>query len=237
MNSHRMSAKLDATNCGSDRVGFVPRLLVGALAVFACFHFLMIGLLVAPLNPIRLQLNDLIASYTGSALQQTWTLFAPTPINDERGLLIRAVLEDPATGERTITQWTDISTSMVAASQRSRFFPPRDSRLVLNGLALLGWRDPYAERVRDRLTESGQLEPSSDVPALALSELQLVENASQMFARFTTLKATDVWGPNVIAVQPRIVVHKFPGFSERTSEELGEIQVIELEWLDADKED
>ena len=227
----------------------VLRLGVVAAAALLLFHLFAITVHAGPISPIKISAASVVDPYIGNTFVQTWTLFAPNPLNDERGLLVRATQRDAVTGETTMTEWTDISTSVVARSQRTRFFSPRESRLIMNLSGMANWKEPYAERLRDRMealdsTEAtapvvegasdsaAQLTPvTPDVPFVSPHEESFRADSRAMFGRYATLKAIELWGDDINAVEVRFVVHRFPPFSQRDSDAIGEVIPVDLGWF------
>lgn len=215
---------------------------VGVLAVLlgAVFllHFAVTALVVGPVNPISLQFGREINSYTGRMFQQTWTLFAPTPINDERGLLIRARLRDEQ-GLLLETEWHDITSGPIDRIHEQRLFPPRHSRIISNGIQLLGWRDPVVDRIREQLIVQPMEDaddPRSRFP-FSPAEERYLESMEEILRQIATVHARDRWGDGVEAVQVRLAVNEFPPFSRRREpDSADDISVTDFEWLMVEQE-
>jgi len=222
--------------------------VVGVVA-FLVFHLFAITVYAGPINPVDITTAPVVDRYIGNSLVQTWTLFAPNPLNDERGLLIRAVVRDPVSGELVTTEWTDISTDVIARSQRSRFFAPRESRHLMNLTGMANWREPFADRLRDRTEEIAEYATAQgdadgaaalgpvtpDVPFLSPMEEEFHKDAHAMYGQYASIKAVELWGDQVNAIEVRFVVHRFPPFSQRHSNEIGHITPIDLGWFDVNE--
>lgn len=215
---------------------------VGA-AVFSV-HFAMTFLFVAPLNPVSLDHNNLVNHYMAPLFQQNWQLFAPNPVNEERGLLVRARVRR-ADGAITETAFHDFTSPLITDLHATRLFPPRKSRMVSNTMQLLGFRDPIADRLRRRIDDlradeliDGAGAPGDDAAReplpLSPSEQHVYRTAVEVLRSVATEAARERWGDGVVEIQVRIVVHQFPPFSRRGDDPgVGELVVQDVEWMRA----
>lgn len=96
-------------------------------------------------------------------------------------------------------------------------------------MQLLTWRDPVAERIRERVQD----DDAGQNPDLLLpSEEQVLEEADLLTRRFLCREALDRWGGTVRAVQARLVVNEFPPYSRRTEPNSeGDVEVRDLPWM------
>lgn len=197
--------------------------LVLALSV----HVALTILLASPPNPAQLALSDALTAYQRPHFQQNWQLFAPTPISDERILLVRARVR----GEQAdrVTGYVDITSPDLATSHALRFLAPKTPRVGLNLVQLLTWRDPIAQRLRDRV----QLDDTSENPDLLLpSEEMVLQEADLLVHRYLCRAASDRWGTAVSDVQARLVVNEFPPYSRRTEPNSeGDVTIRDLPWM------
>jgi hypothetical protein len=97
--------------------------LAGGLAAALAMHFLVTALFVGPLNPIKLAWGDEITSYMTPYFEQNWSLFAPDPISEERGMLVRARVTDDNGTVRT-TEFADITNPPIKAFTTTGSFRP-----------------------------------------------------------------------------------------------------------------
>lgn len=198
-------------------------LLIVGLSIHVAFTIL----LASPPNPAQLALSGALTAYQRPHFQQNWQLFAPTPISDERILLLRARLGDH--GAEHITEYIDITSPDVASTHTLRFLAPKTARIGLNLVQLLTWRDPVAQRLRDRVEPDGRAEN----PDLLLpNEQTVLEEADQLMRRYLCRAAVDRWGETVHDVQARLVVNEFPPYSRRTEPDSeGEVEIRDLPWM------
>lgn len=217
-----------------------PATVVLAILLVVMFigHFAITALSVGPVNPVALRFEREIGWYTGSMFQQAWTLFAPTPINDERGLLVRARVRGEEGGVFE-TEWYDITSGPISRIHEQRIFPPRYSRIISNGIQLMGWRHPVVDRLRERLAIQpiqGGDDLRLDVP-LVPGEERFVDVMREILRQIATVHARDRWGENVEEVQVRLLVNLFPPFSLRHEpDSANDISVTDFEWLTVEQE-
>jgi hypothetical protein len=190
-------------------------------------HAALTILLASPPNPAQLALSDALTAYQRPHFQQNWQLFAPTPISDERILLLRARVGDGNAAR--VTDYVDITSPDLATTHELRFVAPKTARIGLNLVQLLTWRDPIAQRIRDRVERDG----GSENPDLLLpSEETVLEEADQLVQRYLCQAAADRWGPTAQDVQARLVVNEFPPYSRRTEpNSTGDVEIRELPWM------
>lgn len=207
------------------------------------FHFTMTFLYVAPINPISLDLNAQISYYMEPLFQQNWRLFAPNPVSEERGMLVRARIKQ-VDGNILETEFYDFTSPLVEDIHSVRLFPPRRTRLVASIFQFLGFHDPIADRLRSRI-DSLRIEEfidkdgnirEEDFESLPLTAGEEAANltAIELMQKVATEAAKDQWKGDILEIQIRIVVNQFPPFSERHSgERVGQLVVQDLEWIEA----
>ncbi|MFF5625210.1 DUF5819 family protein [Microbacterium sp. NPDC012755] len=104
-----------------------PTWWVKLIAFVAClltlWHVFASFLWIAPYSALReIPTQDVLASYMLPMFGQSWSVFAPEPINGDYHFNVRAVIEKD--GEEVETGWvsaTDVELSMI----RYNLFPPR----------------------------------------------------------------------------------------------------------------
>jgi hypothetical protein len=204
-------------------------------------HFAATLLAVGPMNPVKLAHGASAHSYLDPYFAQTWNLFAPDPINDERGLMVRAELADAS---RTVTAWTDITNQNIERLYHNRLLPPRNSRLVSNGLAMVIATDPVADKLREHEKEktptgetktgkAGEDRRTVSLEQLTEAERRYQERALSFMQSLASAEARQLWGPRIARVQLRLVVHEFPRYSQRERwREIGSIETFDLAWQD-----
>lgn len=201
-------------------------------------HFLASALHVGPINPVQVRTQKYTQGWLLPYFEQTWTLFAPDPISEDRGMLARFRCEDG-----TVTKWVDVTTRHIRTTQQTRFFPARNSRLVSNGSTLLTSNDPIAERLRARepveepATEDARAggDDGAAVP-LSAAEKHIRERGLQFLSGYALREAPDACADSSTAVQLRMVQHLFPPFSQRHKwDETGEVNETDFKWVMTDE--
>jgi hypothetical protein len=174
--------------------------------------------LAGPVTPIKFDLGPVV-SLLNPHLSQNWQLFAPDPIIDERGVVARV----RCGGEET--DWADISSSAIARTQSSWFFPDRESRIVSNALVERFAQDDISKRLQTRGKED--LVPSDDGTQ---------RRAERVLARYAALRvpcasAFDL-DDEPSAVQLRYVVQPLTPWSKRSdgSARAGP-RITDSEWI------
>ncbi len=164
--------------------------------------------------------QDTLSSYMIPMFGQSWSVFAPEPINGDYLLKVRAIL--PKDGQEQTTDWVDataVETSMI----RHNLFPPRagigagelasefkgkwdaltaDHKVIV-GLSYFTGGD-WPVRLNDKLQSYGA--PTLIAPYLA-SENTVIKYATQV--------ARAVWGNSVIRIQFQVSRQNVVPFEDR----------------------
>lgn len=186
--------------------------------------------LAGPKTPITFALYPAVASYMHPHFPQNWNLFAPDPVNEERGVLARFECTSGAT-----TEWVNVTERGVQSVQRSRLFPSRESRIVSNGMIMRFREDDVLARVDERRTGSGDPGPATDAVLDPLREAVAKDQADveRLLARYALVRAgSSCPKAGVEQVQLRYVFHAFPGWSGRDDlEAVGEVSTVDSAWV------
>jgi hypothetical protein len=202
------------------------KVFVGALAVLAIGHSLLIGLWVVPANPVRDAVGtDRLSAYVNPWFQQSWSVFAPTPRRADESFAIRALRVDPHTGKKRVTAWFDITRD---DGNRQTLNPARiesaPHRLAgdLNGAVAtfnLAQQDLVQDRLADPLSpdlRKALLDPDvGPVPARPAAVTAYLRN-DEMAVRFATMYAAAQWGGRIEQVQYRLGHREVPPYAGRT---------------------
>lgn len=160
----------------------------------------MAMVLAGPLTPIKFDVGG-AASMLNPYFSQNWQLFAPDPVSDERGVIARFECNGDA------TDWKDITSHATVRTQASRFFPPRESRIVSSAVLQRFAEDDLTERLSKK--HKGDLAPPDP---------RLRHQAEEVLARYAALTVgcgRDDQRPT--AVQLRYVTKALPPWSQRGS--------------------
>jgi hypothetical protein len=175
----------------------------------------MAMVLAGPLTPIKFDVGG-AASLLNPYFSQNWQLFAPDPVSDERGVVARLRCGGEA------TSWKDITSRAIVRTQASRFFPPRESRIVSNAVLQRFAQDDLTER----LSEKHKAELAPPDPRVQLQ-------AEEVLARYAALTVgcgRDDQQPT--AVQLRYVTKPLPPWSQRgTAPPDAQPSFIDSRWI------
>ncbi|WP_298041356.1 DUF5819 family protein [uncultured Microbacterium sp.] len=194
------------------------------MGLFVIWHIFATFLWVAPASPLREVVpKSALRGYMSPLFGQSWSVFAPSPINGDYYLDIRAQVKN-GDGDESVTDWvraTDVETSWI----RHNLTPPRSAGLAVDvtrglyteykdldessqELVGLNWhKDAWNERLAERLTAE-----SSNAPDKYLE-------AEERVAAYATQVAYAVWGDDVDKVQFRVSRQAVIPFSQRNNPE------------------
>ena len=212
------------------RLPRAARLLALLLVLVVGVHTALVATWAAPNNEIRQTIGAAnLRSYILPVFEQNWSIFAPNPRRTAVAFEVRAMVEDPATGETVTTDWVDL-VAAEDAMVRGNPFAPRmasSSRRVADRLHSAvrrlndeqrGWIEANyvttpIEQLRDRLTAV-----EGDAPANA-AQVDNYMVANEAATSLATAFAEHYWEGEVIHVQYRSStrpVPSYPNEDERT---------------------
>ena len=193
--------------------------LVTAWHVFASF------LWIAPVTPLReLVPGNLLTSYMIPWYGQSWSVFAPEPINGDYRFKVRAVLIDEA-GVETETDWV-VTTDVELALSRHNLLPPRAAGLGTHQSSLL--KSAYDQLSDEQRTTAALNYFDGDAwlgrMQAAMNEQGADENVVVRYIvqeRYSDAYATQVaraiWGDSVARVQYQAARQSIVPFAERNN--------------------
>lgn len=178
-----------------------------------------------------------IESYVEPYFYQNWQLFAPAPLVQERGILLRAEVIDED-GDRQVTEFEDITSRYVDSIHKTRLFPPRVARVIPSLFQLLTYEDPILSRFIEAVASQGEdIElgvhlDNANPFGLGKDFQEQNPTSYAIIQSFARLEAESAWGPNVSRVQLRFVYAAPTPFSQRAEVDRdADIQVWDSEWL------
>jgi hypothetical protein len=187
------------------------------LTVVAAFGSCAV-VLAGPVTPIKFDVGA-VAALLNPHLSQNWQLFAPDPISDERGVVAKLRCGDEDTG------WVDISSSSIARTQSSRFFPDRESRIISNALVERFGQDDITKRLATK-------DESDLVPADEASKRRAEQVLARYAARVAGCPSSDSAGRRPSAVKLRYVTRSLAPWSKRGDETAkGDPRVLDSDWI------
>jgi hypothetical protein len=186
---------------------------LAGLGVVGCFSMAAL-VLSGPVTPIKFDVGP-AAAVLNPHLSQSWQLFAPDPISDERGVVARMRCAGGVTG------WKDISSAPIARTQGSRFFPPRESRVLSNAIVERFAHDDITKRLEEK--KRSALLPADDAAA---------RRAEHVLARYAVRVAPCPKGDTADRVQLRYVTRDIPAWSKRsTGAGRVEAAITDSDWI------
>lgn len=221
-------------HCSSEQVLLAAA--VGTVVTCLAFHFTMVVLYNARPNPIKLRHRDFIGSYMDPLFTQDWHLFSPAPINFDIILLLRARLRGEH-GQLVETRWVDITTPLLDRLHRRRLSAV-GSLTHIHAYTLLARGPSPAYREFHELMCRGDVAASlcEDDPPLLRAQRHLAE---RLTVRVASAHARHLFGGrDIVAVQVRTVVSRFPRFSERhTPGASSKLTVADSPWMPFERVD
>lgn len=176
-------------------------------AVFTAWHIFASFLWIAPYSPLREVVpGNMLSSYMIPMFGQSWSVFAPEPINGDYKFKVRAIIDSD--GETVTTDWIDateveismiqyklftpragIQSSEVSSQVKGAFDKLTDDHKVIAGLNY--FKDDWSNRLEEKMKSYGS-------PKLVD---EYIEKEQQALA-YATQVAYAMWGEkNVIQVQ------------------------------------
>lgn len=194
----------------------MKRSLLTAAGLSLVSGFGLCALTVAgPVTPIQFDVGP-VANLLNPHFSQNWQLFAPDPISDERGVVARLRCSD---GE---TEWFDISSASIAATQSSRFFPSRESRIISNALIERFGQDNLTKRLAE-----------NDRADLVETNDRAQRRAERVLARYAArVGSCSSSSSDPEAAQLRYVIRSLPPWSKRGDRSaFGEAKTLDSKWI------
>lgn len=208
--------------------------LIWTLAVLAAVHSVLIMIWVMPDNPLRAAVGpERLSSYINPYFEQSWSIFAPTPLRGGENVQIRAYVGDYKAGTGKATQWYDITAkeddkieyllnpSRIHSATRRLGGDMNSLVIKLNKNQRLLVQGDYVGSPRTdlRRTDLGKSDLRRDLLKASTGgsagTIAPYLRTDEMLTRFVTLYATARWGKNVTEIQFR-VGHRFvPNYSVR----------------------
>lgn len=199
-------------------------------ALLTAWHMFATFLWIAPSNELRKAVpNDALRSYMLPMFGQSWSVFAPKPVDGDYSFEVRASTSEKAGGEYA-TEWVNASTKEMSMIHHN-LFPPRaalaadhlaskyrTSWLKLNdeqkkAVELSYFKgDDWSERMDNRVTKL-QTSNSKNSQRQTKEFLDLEERASA----YATQIARATWGDEVKSVQFRVGRQGVVPFEQRNN--------------------
>jgi hypothetical protein len=206
--------------------------VIAGLCLLLSFHFLVVVAHNSPPNPVKMRHALFINNYVNSFFAQDWHLFSPSPISYDVVLLVKSRIRHRATGEVTETDWVDITTPLLERMHEARF-SSLGSLVHIHVHTLLQRNlSPGINEYMRRFCEDNPDSPNcnGETPEARARN----ENANRLMTRVASAHAHKLYGAShdVRQVKVRILINKFPRFSQRAQpNEQGEFGYRDFEWM------
>lgn len=218
------------------------RIALAIVALVTAWHIFASFLWIGPPTPLRQVVpGTLLTQYMIPWLGQSWSVFAPEPINGDYDLKIRAVLADKD-GAEIATEWI----SAVDAEQKMlvhNLFPPRASALaVKQASALKGAWDALTPE-QQKIAELNYFKGDDWLGRMqvAMNEANSQKNPMVVATYIVQERYTDayavqaaraVWGKSVVRVQYMTSRQNIIPFAERNNPnaKLPPLQFANMGW-------
>lgn len=183
-------------------------ILVG---LFTAWHIAASFLWIGPVTPLRdLVPGNALSQYMLPMFGQSWSVFAPAPINGNYEFQVRAVLADES-GTEITTEWVSASDAELTM-QRHNLFPPRASNLALQQASKLKRAWDALTPEQQEVTELNYFKNDDWLGRMqiALNEVNENKNTAAVVAYIVQERYSDayavqvaraVWGDSVVRVQ------------------------------------
>lgn len=204
--------------------------------VMTAWHVAASFLWIAPAGPARDAVpGDALRNYMLPMYGQSWSVFAPAPINGDHRLDIRAVVVE--NGEERVTDWvraTDVEISL----SRHNLFPPRAANLAINvssahQSAYDDLNDDHEAVVAvDYVQDEWQPRLEEDLESDDDGAVDPYLEAEEELTAYATQVAYAVWGENVARVQFQTTRQNVVPFAERNEPDAQKppLQVVNTGW-------
>lgn len=217
----------------------VKRTAVLGAALFTAWHLFASFLWIAPHSELRdVVPGEALSEYMIPMFGQSWSVFAPEPINGDHYFDVRAIIDND--GEEEATEWvraSDVEQSLATY----RLFPPRAAKLsasqssnfrgewqMLNddhrAVVELNYYegDDWEERLESTLLD--YTDETEDIEAYLREERRSTAYATQV--------AQAIWGSDVVRVQYQVARQNVVPWGERNNPaaERPDIQPVPLGW-------
>jgi hypothetical protein len=203
-------------------------------AGLTAWHVLASFLWIAPAGPARDVIpGDTLSKYMLPMFGQSWSVFAPEPVNGDNRMFVRAVVKKD--GKEITKDWipvTDIETQMMthklfparaanqsidlASDYRSAYQKLDEAQQRIAGL------NYYKDNWTDRLSETLRAPVDAKGKAVTTDKAGMVPgyvDADFRSVRYATQVARAVWGRDVVRVQYRMERQNVIPFADRNDPE------------------
>ncbi|MBT1547075.1 DUF5819 family protein [Curtobacterium aurantiacum] len=185
--------------------------------MLTCWQVFASFLWIAPPTAIRqLVPGDLLERYMLPWFGQSWSVFAPDPINGDNEVLVRAQLRS----DDSPTSWVNV-TDVEYELARHNPFPPKAATMGTHQAASTrdAWNaltEPQQQAAgRDFTHRSGSLARTLEKAGGPEQAARAYVQQDEQIRAYATQAAYSIWGADVTAVQFRVQRHPIVPFADR----------------------
>lgn len=205
----------------------VVRAVMVLLALVTAFHVFAQLLWIAPASQLRVLIpGDFLTSWQIPYFGQSWSVFAPDPINGNYVFKVRALV--PGTADETVqTQWIDATDAEYAAAKHN-LLPPRGASLAAEQATK--YKNAFDELNEDqqavvadhfwsgsdwKVRLENALLKAADGDPDAVTHANVFITANAFTDAYATQVARAAWGDDVQSIQFDIYRQNITPFAER----------------------
>ncbi len=216
----------------------VVRIVALLCVLVTAWHIFATFLWIAPPTQIRALIpGNLLTSYMIPFFGQSWSVFAPEPINGDLILKVRAEVEKD--GKLTSTNWVNATDAELTMSHHN-LFPPRAANLgseeAMEYKSAFEALTPAQQKVvglgyykgddwEKRLTDTITVEAATPAAKIYLEK-------ERHTLAYATQVARAVWGPHVVHVQFQVSRQNVIPFFDRNNPKAKKppLQIVNTGW-------
>lgn len=219
-----MAAGTVAEDTSNSKLGAVKRLLIYLAALLTAFHLFATFLWIAPASVLRQVVpGDLLEQYMIPMFGQSWSVFAPEPINGDYYFDLRAVVSQD--GQEITTEWIRV-TDVEQDHAMYNLFPPRSANLGVGVASTLknswdGLPDPEKAVIELNYYEGDDFAQRLEDGVRGLeadaSDIDEYLEAEHIATAYGTQVALAVWGDDVVRIQYQVARQNVVPFAQRNA--------------------
>ncbi|WPR63329.1 DUF5819 family protein [Glutamicibacter protophormiae] len=206
------------------RSKLVLRLVTVTAVLFTAWHVFASFLWISPPSELRKVVpGNALSEYMLPMFGQSWSVFAPEPINGDNRMLVRAVVLEG--GEERMTEWvnvTDVESQLISR----KVFPARAGNQSIDLAS--AYRASYAKLTPEQQDlvnlnffegENWHVRVTESLYELSDNEPAIIDYINSEFrsVRYSTQVAKAMWGDNVLRVQFQMERQNVIPFAERNN--------------------
>lgn len=203
------------------------RIVLALVAAFTAWHLFASFLWIAPVSTVRQVIpGDLLTRYMIPWFGQSWSVFAPDPINGDYRFVVRALVQPPQ-GKAYVTDWVSASKVEQSMSEHN-LFPPRAANAAVHQASVQKLAYDRLTPAQHKTAALNYFEGNVWLGRMMVAMTSSNQNANKgavidyvIAERYSDAYATQVaraiWGNQVIRVQYEVSRQNIVPFNERNN--------------------